>query len=98
MIDGLFAPTPPLEASRYLISEAATIREGAKETDKVIMTNDVSRTFFEAPVKRIMCIELPEAECLEGEDDVGNLRVQSLWHKRRISDLPGGSAVGVCTK
>ena len=72
-IDGLFASTPPLEALRYLISEAATIRKGAKGQKKIIMLNDVSRAFFEAPVKRNLCIELPEEERIEGQDDVGIL-------------------------
>ena len=48
--DTLFAATPPLEALRILVSEAATIDPTG--SDKVIMTNDVSRAFFEAPMKR----------------------------------------------
>ena len=35
--------------------------------------NDVSRAFFEAPTKTNICIELPEEERIEGQDDVGIL-------------------------
>eukprot|EP00973_Karenia_brevis_P038272 5276278-Karenia_brevis.AAC.1 len=53
--DGLFAATPPLEALRYLISDVATTDETSASgvEDKVIMINDVSRAFFEAPAKRM---------------------------------------------
>ena len=44
-IDGLFAGTPPLEALRFLVHEAATV-EGEEEQEKVIMVNDVARAFF----------------------------------------------------
>ena len=54
---GLFAATPPLEALKLLIGEAATIED---EHDKVVMINDVSRAFFEAPARREVRIELPE--------------------------------------
>ena len=42
--DGLFASTPPLEALRLIISDAATRDQ---EEDKVITVNDVARAFFE---------------------------------------------------
>ena len=70
VIDGLFASTHPLEASRDLISGAAAIRKGVKEKEKEIMLNDVSRAFFEAPAKRIICIEWPGEEWLQRQDDV----------------------------
>ena len=44
-----------------LLSEAATEGIGDDE-EKVIELDDVSRAFFEADVKRDVCIELPE-EC-----------------------------------
>ena len=77
--DGLFASTPPLEALRLLISDAATGFD-----DKVIMINDVARAFFEAPMRRLLCVELPEedktAEDIEG-DHVGLLQM-SLYGTR----------------
>ena len=105
---GLFASTPPLEALRWLLSEAATV-EPATATklstgqlcsqksvgeDKVILISDVSRAFFEAPMKRKVAVELPaeayEAED-EGEDLVGVFRNVLVWHTRRGSQLPDGS-------
>ena len=78
--EGLFASTPPLEALRFLISEAATGRGGEDWEDKVIMVNDVARAFFEAPILRDLCVELP-AEAGEGEDMVGHL-IMSLYGTR----------------
>ena len=45
---GFFASTPPLEALRLIISDAAT-RD--PEWDKVIMVNDVARAFFRGTSK-----------------------------------------------
>ena len=70
--EGLFAATPPLEAVRLLISHAATAEEAPVEEEgdatKIIMVNDVARAFFEAPARRLVCVELPP-EALEGEPD-----------------------------
>ena len=55
-MDGIFAGTPPLEALRYLIHEAATCNGNE---DKVMLINDVARAFFEAPATREICIEIP---------------------------------------
>ena len=66
-VDGLFAATPPLEALRMLVSEAATYDPGV-DTEKVFMTNDVARAFFEAPMHRDVCIELPMEAMGCGED------------------------------
>ena len=84
MHDGLFAATPPLEALRLLISEAATIRKGVEDTRKVIMINDVARAFFEAPIRRTVCVELPAeatGQAEAGEDMVGLLQM-SLYGTR----------------
>ena len=56
----IFAATPPLEALRFIISEAATTEGSNKDNDKVVMINDVSRAFFEADATRDMAVELPE--------------------------------------
>ena len=80
-VDGLFAGTPPLEALRLLVHEAATV-EGEEEQEKVIMVDDVARAFYEAKAIRKLCVELP-AECAEscGGNNVGLLR-QSLYGTR----------------
>ena len=68
-VDGLFAGTPPLEALRFLVHEAATVEDSGShgvgsQEEKVIMIKDVVRTFFEAKATRKICVELPE-ECAE---------------------------------
>ena len=75
--EGLFAITPPLEALRFLISEAATLRGREDWEDKVIMVTDVARAFFEAPMRRDICVELP-AE--------GTIDHEPLRHARRRRD------------
>ena len=79
--DGFFASTPPLEALRLVISDAA---KRDQEEDKVIMVNDVARAFFEAPARRTICVELPEEEETHEGDDVG-LLLQSLYGTRDAS-------------
>ena len=83
-VAGLFAGTPPLEALRYLVHEAATVRRGGKDTDTVMMINDVARAFFEAKATRNVCIELPEEDMTEEDrkkDRVGWLK-KSLYGTR----------------
>ena len=81
-IGRLFAGTPPLEALRFLVHEAATVEREEEEQEKVIMVNDVARAFFEATAIRKLCVELPAefAECCGGHN-VGLLR-QSLYGTR----------------
>ena len=50
MAEDLFAGTPPLEAVRMLLSEAATVEEGDAGT-KVIVVADVKKAFYEASAK-----------------------------------------------
>jgi len=45
-MEGLFAGTPPLEALRYLVHEAATVDDCSGEDSKVMMLNDVARAFL----------------------------------------------------
>ena len=83
-MDGLFAGTPPLEALRYLIHEAATVDKGEDIDSKVIMINDVARAFFEAEATRPICVELPD-ECLtenERQQDTVGLLKMSLYGTR----------------
>ena len=83
-MDGIFAGTPPLEALRCLIHEAATIRSGDNQHSKVIMINDVDRAFFEAPAVRQVCVELPDEDLTSSDrslDRVGHLQM-SLYGTR----------------
>ena len=81
-MSGLFAGTPPLEALRALISEAATLEDGMEE--KVIEIDDVSRAFFEAAATRDVCIELPAEDMTEKDwhDDLVGYLLKSLYGTR----------------
>ena len=75
--ENLFAGTPPLEALKLLISDAATVEKGQLD-DKVVLIADVSRAFFEAKAKRKVCVELVEEDMTEEdrrEDRVGLLEL-----------------------
>ena len=83
-MDGLFAATPPLEALRFLVHEAATVRSSEEMGSKVIMVNDVGRAFFEDPAIRNVCNEIPKEDLTEADmrhDKVGHLRM-SLYGTR----------------
>ena len=83
-MEGIFAGTPPLEALRFLVHEAATVRSNEEMGSKVIMINDVARAFLEAPATRDICIEIPKEDLSEADrrhDHVGHLRM-SLYGTR----------------
>ena len=46
-----YAPTPPVEASRFLFSEAATNRRFGKQEKKLLFI-DVRKAYFNAEVDR----------------------------------------------
>ena len=79
--EGLFASTPPLEALKALVSDAATTNDGGTWDQKVVMVVDVSRAFFEAPVQRRVCAELPPELRSTDKDEVA-LLVKSLYGTR----------------
>ena len=79
----MFAATPPLEAVRLLLSDVATAREARPNEERVIMVNDVARAFFEAPMKRCVCVELPpEARADSDAEDYVGLLLMSLYGTR----------------
>ena len=96
-MDGLFAGTPPLEALRFLVHEAATVRSGEEMGTKVIMVNDVARAFFEAPAMRNVCIEIPKEDLLEADkrlDKVGHLRMSLYGTRDAAMNCAGGGRQG----
>ena len=83
-MDGIFAGTPPLEALRCLIHEAATVRNKDDPYSKVVMINDGARALFEAPAVRQVCVELPDEDITSADriaDRVGHLQM-SLYGTR----------------
>ena len=81
----LYASTPPLEALRLILHLAATNRN-ENEYWK-IMTNDVSRAFFYAPVKegQNIYVQLPAEDILPGEEDMCGRLNYSMYGTRRAS-------------
>ena len=72
--DSLYAATPPLEALRMIISQAAT--QCADGTfNREVMINDVSRAYFYAKPTRKIYIELPTEDTETKENEVGVLNV-----------------------
>ena len=82
--EGLFASTPPLEALRWLLSEAATRDQNGHFGRQVVLVSDVSRAFFEAPARRKVAVNLPEEALEEGEtrDEIVGILRQSLYGTR----------------
>ena len=81
---GLFAGTPPLEALRFLVHEAATVRSHEAMGSNAIMINYVAWAFFEAPATCNICIEIPKEDLSDADnrlDNVGQLRM-SLYGTR----------------
>ena len=84
-MDGIFAGTPPLEALRYLLHDAATWNQNDDDPDeKIIMVNDVARAFFEAKATRPICIEIPKEDMTPDDErrDVVGFLLQSLYGTR----------------
>ena len=80
-LEDLFAGTPPLEALKLLVSEAATVEKGTADR-KCMLLADVSRAFFEADARREICVEVPEEDWIEGEGDVVGYLLKSLYGTR----------------
>ena len=86
-MEGLFEGTPALEGFRFLVHEAATVRSDEPLGSNVIMINDVSRAFFEAPATRNICVVSPSENKTDMDarhDRVGHLRM-SLYGTRDAS-------------
>ena len=71
--DALYAATPPLEALRLIVSDAATIAGG--DGTKRLMVNDVRRAYFYAKIDRDVFIELPAEDPEYGTGKVGKLKL-----------------------
>ena len=83
----LFAPTPPLEALKVILSMLASGNKGER-----LMVNDVSRAYFCAPAKRQVFVELPAEDTEDGQDLVGELNY-SMYGTRGAAQNWGGGRV-----
>ena len=64
----LFAGTPPVEAIRLILSDAATGEGGAGRHTKCLMVNDVKRAYFHAECTRDVYVQLPKEDVGAGEE------------------------------
>ena len=83
-MDGIFAGTPPLEALRVLIHQAAAIQEGRRTSDKDVMVSGAARAFLEAPAVRRVRVGLPDEDVTRDDVlkyNVGHLKM-SLYGTR----------------
>ena len=76
--DAIFAPTPPLESLRYILSLCASSQSGSKPHR--VLSVDVKRAYFYAPARRPIFIELPVEDRLPGEEDMVAQLNLSLIH------------------
>ena len=61
----LFAGTPPVEAIRLILSDAATFSERDTRRTKCLMVNDVTRAYFHAKCTRDVYVQLPSEDTSE---------------------------------
>ena len=71
-MEGLFAGTPPLEAVKVMVSEAATVEEKTIG-GKTMVIADVSRAFFETVAIRSVCVELVAEDRTEEDEKADNV-------------------------
>ena len=81
--DDLFAATPPLESLRMLLSICASSQGNMDEAKNfVVMSNDIKRAYFYAPVTRPVYIAIPREDNEDGDEEmVGQLNL-SLYGTR----------------
>ena len=71
--DDSHAPTPPLAASRYLLSTCASRRKQGPGNHRILFL-DIREVFLNGKISRTVYIELPsEAPMSEGGNMVGKL-------------------------
>ena len=77
----MFAPTPPLAASRWLCSEVAS--QGTEGLGELrLMTLDFSKAFLYGDVRREIYIELPPEDSRKGAADLIGLLRKSMYGLR----------------
>ena len=77
----LYAATPPIEALRLILHLAATNHQS---TNYKIMTNDVSRAYFYAPIQdgQHIYVKLPPEDVLPGEEHMCGKLNYSMYGTR----------------
>ena len=82
----LFAPTPPLEGVKLIVSNCAS-RRGAQGRAKqtVLAVLDVRRAYFYAPARRRVFVKLPPEDYQAGDEHRCGLLLVSLYGTLRRS-------------
>ena len=90
----LYAKTAPTEALRLILHLAATNHEDGAQYK--VMTNDVSRAYFYAPIQegQHIYVKLPAEDTLPGEERMCGKLNYSMYGTRLASPLYKGA----CTK
>ncbi len=84
--DDLYAATPPIEALKVLLRQAAARR--CYEQDLVVMFADVRRAYFNAKATRDIFIQLPEEDPNYGRQGVcGKLRLSMYGTRDAAQNL-----------
>ena len=73
--DSLYAATPPIEALRLVLSDAATMDPKEPRKRKEVMINDVRRAYFYAKTTRDLYIRLPKEDKDADEGKLGKLNL-----------------------
>ena len=71
--DSMYAPTPPLEAMRMILSWAATTQTSTKAGDMEVMINDVSKAYFYTKISHDVYIEFPPEDEFASPGIIGKL-------------------------
>ena len=81
----LYAATPPIEALRLILHLAAT--NHANGAQYKVMTNDVSRAYFYAPVQegQHIYVKLPVEDMLPGDEQMCGKLNYSMYGTRRAA-------------
>ena len=81
----LYAATPPIEALRLILHIAATTQYNGAQYK--VMTNDVSRAYFYAPIQegQHIYVKLPEEDVLPGEEQMCGKLNFSRYGTRRAA-------------
>ena len=83
----LYAAVPPIEALRLILHLAATNFDSTQKEYFKIMTNDVSRAYFYAPIQegQNIYVKLPPEDILPGEEQMCGKLNFSMYGTRRAA-------------
>ena len=84
--EDLYAGTPPMAATRYLLSDTVSRGRARVRQKRKLMVLDVKRAFLHGIATRTIYVELPGEESENGKY-VGRLNRTPVWDQRRPSGM-----------